>query len=163
PGGDGATIAMAAYVMALRGKADPGLDARLYAVRTGLPRWGQSFLLRAMKLAKADPAELAELERLLTSGISVTGGRATVAEGSGYDHDLYMSSNVRAPAMTLAALLEVDPGSSMIDPLAAGLKAARNEAGEWVSTQENLWSLIALAQYGRRGAGGDSTFVITAG
>jgi uncharacterized protein YfaS (alpha-2-macroglobulin family) len=116
-----------------------------------------------MKLAKADPAELAELQRLIASGIAVADGRATVAESSSYDHDLHMSSNVRAAAMTLAALLEVDPRSPLIDPLAAGLKAARNTAGEWVSTQDNLWSLVALAQYGSRGAGGDSTFVITAG
>ena len=31
PNGDGATMAMAAYVMALRGKPDAGLNARLFA------------------------------------------------------------------------------------------------------------------------------------
>jgi len=163
PDGEGATAAMAAYVMALRGKPDAGLNARLYAMRAGLPKWGRSFLLRAMKLAKADPAELAELEKLVTSGISLAGGRGSVAEATSYDHYLHMSSDVRATAMTLAALLEVDPGSSMIEPLAAGLKAARNKGGTWTSTQENLWSLVALAQYGRRNAGGDTTFTVTAG
>ncbi len=163
PNGDGATIAMAAYVMALRGKADAGLNARLYAMRAGLPKWGQSFLLRAMKLAKAAPAELAELQRLIASGIAVANGRATVAEARGYDHSMHMSSDVRAAAMTLAALLEVEPGSAMIDPLVAGLKAARDRSGAWVSTQDNLWSLVALAQYGRRSAAGDTTVVITAG
>ncbi len=163
PDGDGATIAMAAYVMALRGKADAGLNARLYAVRAGLPRWGLAFLLRAMKLAKADAAEVAELQKLIASGIKLEDGRATVSERTGFDHEVYMSSDVRATAMTLAALLEVEPGSALIDPLAAGLKAARNKAGTWVSTQDNLWSLVALAQYGRRSAGGDATFVVTAG
>jgi uncharacterized protein YfaS (alpha-2-macroglobulin family) len=163
PNGDGATIAMAAYVMALRGKPDAALNARLYALREGLPRWGVAFLLRAMKLSKAAPVELAELQRLLTDGIAVADGRAMVSERSIHDHRAYMSSDVRATAMTLAALLEVDPRSPMIDPLAAGLKASRNKAGTWVSTQDNLWALVALAQYGRRSAGGDTTVVITAG
>jgi uncharacterized protein YfaS (alpha-2-macroglobulin family) len=76
---------------------------------------------------------------------------------------MHMSSDVRGAAMTLAALLEVEPGSTMIDPLVAGLKAARDRSGAWVSTQDNLWSLVALAQYGRRSAAGDTTVVITAG
>jgi uncharacterized protein YfaS (alpha-2-macroglobulin family) len=116
-----------------------------------------------MKLAKADPVEIAELQKVIAAGITVRDGRAVVAERSGYDHAPYMSSDVRATAMTLAALLEVDPRSPLIDPLAAGLKAARDRTGSWVSTQENLWSLVALAQYGRRGAGGDTTVTITAG
>ncbi|HSK01316.1 MAG TPA: MG2 domain-containing protein [Kofleriaceae bacterium] len=163
PDGDGATIAMAAYVMALRGKPDAGLNARLYALRGGLPKWGLAFLLRAMKLAKADPAEIAELQKVIAAGITVRDGRATVSERSSYDHAPYMSSDVRAAAMTLAALLEVEPQSPLIDPLAAGLKAARDRTGAWGSTQENLWSLVALAQYGRRSAGGDTTVTITAG
>jgi hypothetical protein len=163
PNGDGAAIAMGAYVMALRGKPDAGLNARLYALRAGLPKWGLAFLLRTMKLAKAAPAEIAELQRLVGSGIAVASGRATVSERSAYDHTMHMSSNVRAAAMTLAALLEVEPGSQMIDPLVAGLKASRTKEGTWVSTQDNLWSLVALAQYGRRAVGGESTFTVSAG
>jgi uncharacterized protein YfaS (alpha-2-macroglobulin family) len=117
-----------------------------------------------MKLAKAPADQLAELEREVVAGIKVTDGRATVSDSrAGYDHIAYMSSDIRAAAMTLAALLEVSPGSPMIDPLAAGLKAARGKNGSWVSTQENLWSLVALAEYGRRAATGDTTVVITAG
>ncbi|HWU90706.1 MAG TPA: hypothetical protein VN253_25745, partial [Kofleriaceae bacterium] len=112
----------------------------------------------------AAPDQLAELERQIVAGISVADGRATVSDhAAGYDHMAYMSTDVRAAAMTLAALLEVDPGSPMIDPLAAGLKAARGRTGAWISTQENLWALVALAEYGRRGATGDTTVEITAG
>jgi hypothetical protein len=65
--------------------------------------------------------------------------------------------------MTLAALLEVDPQSPLIDPLAAGLKAERKPSGGWVSTQENLWSLVALAQYAKRATAGDVTAKVTVG
>ncbi|HEX3476065.1 MAG TPA: MG2 domain-containing protein, partial [Kofleriaceae bacterium] len=168
PDGDAATMAMAAYVMALRGKPDPALAARLYALRAALPRWGQAFLLRAMALARADAGELAELEKLIVSELTVAGGKATMRETlPGYDYELYMASDIRATAMALAALLEVDPRSPLIDPLVAGLRAARNIAGTWGTTQENLWSLVALAAYGKRaqpGAAGTANPVaITAG
>lgn len=164
PDGDAATMAMAAYVLALRGKPDATLTARLYALRVALPRWGQAFLLRAMALGKADPAEIAELEKLITSEITVTDGKATLHETTpGYEYELYMTSDIRATAMTLAALLEVDPRSPLLDPLAAGLKAARTRDGSWRSTQENLWSLVALAAWGKRAQGGASTTAITTG
>jgi uncharacterized protein YfaS (alpha-2-macroglobulin family) len=74
-----------------------------------------------------------------------------------------MTSDVRATAMTLAALLEVNPSSALIDPLVAGLKAERDKTGSWRSTQENLWSLVALAEYGRKGTKGDTTLTIVVG
>lgn len=158
PDGDGATMAMAAYVMALRKRPDPALDARLFALRASLPRWGQAFLLRALHLAKADPAQVSELEQQIVAGLVVTDGKAMVKETfAGDEYEMYMTSDVRATAMTLAALLDVDPSSKAIEPLSAGLKAARGKAGEWGSTQENLWSLVALADYGRRRASTGAT------
>ncbi|HEX4418274.1 MAG TPA: MG2 domain-containing protein, partial [Kofleriaceae bacterium] len=164
PDGDAATMAMAAYVMALRGVPDAALAARLYAVRSALPRWGQAFLLRALAAGKADPGQRAELEQLIVSELVVKDGAATVHETlPGYEYELYMTSDVRATAMTLAALVEVDPTSSRIEPLVAGLKAMRQVTGTWVSTQENLWSLVALAAYGKRAASADVTATIRAG
>src|SRR5262249_31123762 len=105
PDGDGATMAMAAYVMALRGKPDAAINARLFAIRSGLPKWGQAFLLRALALAKADPKQVAEVEQLIASNIKVSDGKATVHETfAGDEYELYMTSDVRATAMTLAAL-----------------------------------------------------------
>ncbi|MBA2540490.1 MAG: hypothetical protein H0V17_12690 [Deltaproteobacteria bacterium] len=163
PDGDGAVMAMGAYVMALRGKPDASLNTRLYAVRSGLPKWGQAFLLRAMKKSKADAAQLAELQKLVEAGITVDGTRAIVKEAAGKDHYHYMHSDIRASAMTLAALLEVDPQSKYIDKLALGIKGARGKAGDWVSTQETLWSLVALADYGKRAVGGETLATIKLG
>ena len=160
PDGDGAVMAMGAYVMAMRGKPDASLNARLYAVRSGLPKWGQAFLLRAMHRAKADPAQLAEMKKLVEAGITVDGNKALVRETGKENQYHYMNSDIRASAMTLAALLEVDPQSKQIDKLALGLKAARTRAGDWVSTQETLWSLVALSDYGKRATGGETTATI---
>jgi len=167
PDGEAATTAMAAYVMALRGKPDGALTARLYAMRSALPRWGQAFLLRALAASAKtmdEAAQVAELERLIVSELSVADGKAVMHEtGTPGEHEHYMNSDVRATAMTLAALLEVDPASALLAPLAAGLKAARQHDGAWSSTQDNLWSLVALAAYGRRAQPGELTATITAG
>lgn len=164
PNGEAAAMAMAAYVMALRGQPDAAMMAQLYALRGGLPRWGQAFLLRAMKHGKAPAAQVAELEQLMVSELAVADGRALMHDGArDFGDELYMSSDVRATAMTLAALLDVDPASPLIEPLAAGLKAARNGQGAWASTQDNLWSLVALAAYGKRATGGDAHVTVTAG
>ncbi|HEX4455683.1 MAG TPA: MG2 domain-containing protein [Kofleriaceae bacterium] len=160
PNDDGATLAMAAYVMALRGKPDASLNARIFAVRNGLPKWGQAFLLRAMVRAKADAAQTGELQKLIEANVEVKAGRALVHEARADERDFYMDTDVRASAMVLAALLDVDPKSALVEPLAAGLLAARDHSGYWSSTQENLWSLVALAQYARTNASGDTTATI---
>ncbi|CAN5815994.1 hypothetical protein BH11MYX2_BH11MYX2_03280 [soil metagenome] len=164
PDGEGATIAMTAYVMALRGQPDVSLNARLYSVRTGLPRWGQAFLLRALYLSKADPSQVAEMEKTVAANVHVENGAGSVHEKfAGEEYEMYMTSDVRATAMTLAALLEVDPSSELISPLVAGLKQARQADGSWRSTQENLWSIVALADYGRRSSTGSTTATVTVG
>ncbi len=164
PNGQGATLAMSAYVMALRGKPDASLNARLYAIRTGLPKWGQAFLLRALYLGKADKAQIDEMQKVIASNITIKDGKAIVRESfAGEEYEMYMTSDVRATAMTLGALLEVNPTSELIGPLVQGLKSERTKVGTWVSTQENLWSLVALAEYGRRGATGSTTATVTVG
>jgi uncharacterized protein YfaS (alpha-2-macroglobulin family) len=156
---------MAAYAMALGGKPDAALAARLYAMRGGLPKWGQAFLLRALKLGNADATRIATLERNLVATVAVSGGRAVVHDdGAPGELERYMTSDVRATAMTLAALLDVDPRSPLVDPLAEGLLAARDAAGRWETTQDDLWSLVALAQYARRTtASGDATEIVAVG
>ena len=160
-----ASMAMAAYVMALRGKPDASLDARLYAARGTLPKWGQAFLLRALALAKADRGQIRELETLLLLNLVQTdGGLATVHETATREElDMYWGSDARSTAVTLLALLEVDLQSKMIEPLAAGLKSQRGKNSAWASTQENVWALIALAQYAKRGAAGETTATISIG
>src|SRR2546421_3134754 len=100
-------MVMGAYVMALRGKPDAAVDARLFAVKNGLPKWGQAFLLRALYLGKADAKQVQEMEQLIVSEITVKDGKAIVKETfPGEEYELTMTSDVRATAMTLAALLE---------------------------------------------------------
>nr|HEX4318707.1 MG2 domain-containing protein [Kofleriaceae bacterium] len=157
PGSSGGTMAMAAYVMALRGKPNAGLAARLYAAREGLPMWGKAFLLRAMTLAHADRAQVATLEKLITDDVKLEGATAHVKEAadSGDDFELSWATDARAQALVLSALLESDPKSPLVDALASGLLSQRGPSGAWESTQDNVWSLVSLAQYARRSGKGE--------
>jgi len=89
------------------------------------------------------------------------GGGLVAADAAG--GDAYMSSGTRSTAMALSALIEVAPGDKAIDKLVAGLDASRRADGRWESTEENLWGLVALADYARSVAPGDSSVTITAG
>jgi alpha-2-macroglobulin len=166
PDGDSATMAMAAFVLAETGKPDPGLDARLYEGRRGLPRYGQAFLLRALARAKAPAAQIRTLESELLAAATPAGhGGVIVRESAQIAEDLewYMNDDVRSTAMVLAALLETSPTNPVVDRLAEGLRGTRSGGGTWANTQDNLWALIALADYARRQADGQATFTIDVG
>ncbi|HTJ42511.1 MAG TPA: MG2 domain-containing protein [Kofleriaceae bacterium] len=162
PDGDGATAAMTAYLLASDGHADAGLDAKLYELRAGLPKWGLSFLLRALVAAKADSKMIDEVRARLLSGLEDDGTVAFLREGRSDDF-FYMNSDVRATAMALDALIEVSPKDPLVERLAAGLKKHREPTGAWGSTQENLWALVALADYARQATAGDADVTIEAG
>ncbi len=157
-GGDVAVVAMAAYLFADAGAADHGLIARLYDQRATMPRWGLAFLARAMKAAGTDGKQIAAVVKLLEA--AVVDGRVVddYAEA-----DYHMTSAVRASAMTLSALLEVAPKSPAIAALTAGLDRARDAAGRWESTQDNLWSLVAFADLARGARGTTATVTVVSG
>ncbi len=158
--GDAAALAMGTYVAAVRGTPMRPAMTRLYEIRATLPRWGQAFLWRAMVKAKSPAVEIAEMRALVVAGIAVQGALASVTETAKADYD-HMHSNVRAAAMVLDALLEVAPKDALVPKLVAGLLAARNKAGTWESTQDNVWSLLALAGYAKRQSGGTGSATIS--
>jgi uncharacterized protein YfaS (alpha-2-macroglobulin family) len=65
-----------------------------------------------------------------------------------------MSSDVRSSAIVLSALLRADPDAAAVERLATGLRQAQRPGGGWRNTQDNLYSLVALADYARSRAGG---------
>ena len=167
PGGETATVAMAAYVLAEAGKPDHGLNARLFDARAALPRYGQAFLLRAMVRAKApsDPSTssgLRTLEGELIAAMQPTGHGLVVRESMS-DGYYYMSSDARSTAIALSALLEFDPQAVQIPQLVDGLKQLRSSSGRWSNTQDNLYALVALADYARTKANGAAQVTMTAG
>jgi len=166
PGGEAAILAMTAYVLAEVGSPDPGLNARLYAARKSQPSFGLAFLLRALSLAKAPAAQRAAVRKDLVSLVRVNKGAATVQErsGNGFSPDgyhKYMSSDVRSSAIALSALLATGPNHPLVAKLAVGIKRHQLPSGRWSNTQENLYALVALADYARLQAKGVATITVS--
>lgn len=155
-------VAMTAYLFARDGKPDHGVIARLYDQRAALPTWGLAFVARAMKAAKTDARQLAELRRMLTAAARRSGDVATMPDDA-KDPSIHMGSDMRATAMVLAAMLEVAPSDPLVQPLLRGLDGGRDVAGRWGSTQDNLWALVAFADYARLAAPGKSVVTVSSG
>ena len=153
------TVAMAAFLLADLGKADSGLNARLYGARAGMPIYGQALLLRALHLSKAPAEQIATLTKELLGNVVVEETTASVKEKQN-DYG-YFSSNTRSTAITLSALLEVDPDNPVVGKLVEGLVRAQGPGGRWENTQDNLYALVALAAYARRQRGGAATVTVS--
>jgi alpha-2-macroglobulin len=97
-----------------------------------------------------------ELARLVDRG-----GPALLSEGKA-DLGWYWSSDGRTTALALSALLEARPQHPAVQQLADGLLRARVD-GQWASTQENLYSLLALAQLARARTDGEVSATVSLG
>jgi hypothetical protein len=108
-------------------------------------------LLAALELGHAPAEQIATLEKELLGELSLHDGVLSLRETSSSDelHE-YMSSDVRSSAIALRALLLVDPKNAANGKLAAGLLRSRDASNEWVSTQDNLYALVALAAYAKQ-------------
>lgn len=160
PGGESATMAMAAYLLAEAGAPDHGLNARLYAARTSLPRYGQAFLLRALHRSKAPAEQITAVKDDLLAAARPAQKGLVIRETMGELHH-YMNTDARTTSIALSALMEVEPANSQIDALVEGLKSERGPGGRWQNTQDNLYALVALADYARGKSKGASTLTLT--
>jgi hypothetical protein len=152
--------AFALYVLAEVGKPDPGAMAKLFERRAALPVFGKAFLARALKRGGGDARMIDALVKDVTDAAKVSGGSARVVEPGGRDLWWFMSSDARTSAIALSMLLEVAPTHPLLPQLAKGLLAQRH-GGRWESTQDNLFSLVALADYARGKAKKGATAQVT--
>jgi uncharacterized protein YfaS (alpha-2-macroglobulin family) len=160
-GGQAGTMAMAAYVLAELGQAEPGLNSRLYEQRRGLTVYGKAFLLSALKISGAPKKQVSTLKDELLDKLVRKGGTALVRETGGLRG--FMSSDVRSSAIVLSALMRVDPDNEAVDELADGLRSEQRPGGYWYNTQANLYALVALADYARGQQAGKLNVKVTLG
>ncbi len=148
PGGETATMAMSAFVLADNGRPDSGLNTRLFEARGALPTYGKAFLLRALLRAKAPADQLETLKGEILAQVRENGETAVIKEeGTGLYR--YWSSDIRTSAIALTAFLELDRELPVIRKLVEGLKKGRSRDGRWGNTQENLYALVAIAEFAR--------------
>ncbi len=137
--------AMAALALASVGEHDDAtLDALLSRTHT-LPAFSRALL--AMAVHERDPGHeaLPGLLDELRDRVEVRGEVATTrAESVRYAN--YFDSPVRTDAMVLLALIRTAPTDPLVELLARGLTAARDER-RLRNTQENAFALLAMSGY----------------
>jgi uncharacterized protein YfaS (alpha-2-macroglobulin family) len=155
--------AFSLHVLALLASPDPGAAAKLLERKDGLPRFGQAFLARALA-ATLGPKDAAvdALVSELEAQAEVQGDRALVKEPGTDRLRYYMSDDVRTTAIVLQTLAELRPQSPLVPKLARGLLAQRH-GGSWATTQDDLYSLLALARYAESRASKSTQVTLTLG
>ncbi len=143
---DRASKAFILDVLADVGQPDPGRISKLYEEREGLPLFAKALLLHAMVTAKSDQASIDALVKEIEPSLRIDGPTARSTENLGDEYIQLLDSEARTTALVLRGLLAAKPNHPLGAPLAMGLLADR-KGGQWRSTQETAWALIALVDY----------------
>jgi alpha-2-macroglobulin len=135
------------YVRAVLGDKDPQTATTLLT-KPQMPLYGKAFLARALAagISAREPAVLRLVDELATAANAATKTEALLEEPGGYHG--YMSSSLRTSSIVLAALVELDAKNAAIKPLVRTIMKHRRSS-DYLDTQENLYSLLALTSYAR--------------
>src|SRR5262249_44419360 len=140
--------ALVVDVLATIGKPDPGFTNRLYDARADMPLFARALLAHAIVKAQMDRGQAEELLRDLEQHLRITPEAATVVDQLGDGYAAVLDSQPRSTAIVLRALVALDPKHALAPRLARGLLGERRN-GQWASTHEAAWSLLALDDYRR--------------
>jgi len=135
-------------VLATTGRPDPGFTNRLYERRAEMPLFARALLAHAIAVGKMDPAQAQELLHDLEQHLRITPESATVVDNLSDNYAAVLDSQPRTTAIVLRALVALDPRHALAPRLARGLLGERKN-GQWSSTHEAAWSLLALDDYRR--------------
>ncbi|TEU13439.1 MAG: hypothetical protein E3J21_18660, partial [Anaerolineales bacterium] len=141
----GNTQAFILYVLAEYGQGDLGRTVALYQHRQLLSNYGQAYLALALDIL--DPKEKTRVDSLLSDLTSAAIVSATGAHWEEETIDYWtMNTNTRSTAIVLDALARLAPESGLAPNAVRWLMVARKE-GHWETTQETVWSIIALTDW----------------
>jgi uncharacterized protein YfaS (alpha-2-macroglobulin family) len=134
------------YVLAEAGQGDMGRTTALYEVRERLAHYGQALLALTFGLLD-DPTSDQRIGVLLDdlSGAAVVSATGAHWEEANIDW-WTMNSDLRSTAMVLDALAQLDPENALAPNAVRWLMNSRTD-GHWATTQENVWSLLALTDW----------------
>jgi alpha-2-macroglobulin len=139
--------AFALHVLGMLNSPDPGYANKLLERKAELPRFGEAFLARALalNLGAQHPAVTGLLDDLVRAA-EPKGANAIIREPGSQKLSWYMSDDVRTTAIATDAFLDLRPSEPMLPKLVKGLFGERQH-GRWRTTQDNLYTLVALTHY----------------
>lgn len=146
---DFVSAAMTADSLVTNGWPNPAALNVLYEAREGQRLSGLALLLHAMARSEMNPTQVKKLRGEIEMRIRVGANEAEVEESEADRWEPVLESHVRTQALVLRGLLAADPRHPLASRLARRLLAMRQADSAWRTTQEDAWSLMALADYRR--------------
>ncbi|MGQ9903602.1 MAG: Ig-like domain-containing protein [Anaerolineae bacterium] len=132
------------YVLGEGNRHDATRVAELYADRDKLGIYAQALL--ALTIGRQN----AQDQRLKTIFADLNGKVIQSATGAHWEEQFVdwwaMNTDTRSTAIVLSALAQFDSGNALAPNVVRWLMASRVD-GAWRTTQENVWSLIALTDW----------------
>jgi uncharacterized protein YfaS (alpha-2-macroglobulin family) len=133
-GGGASDRCLAAYALAIAGRAEPAYHEILFKKRASLSSENRAVLAMAMAESGGDADAIRELLTMTAGDVERYG---------------WFGSRSRTLAMRLLAWSKAAPNAPAIDALVKELLDSR-QRGHWGTTQGNAWSLLALSDYFQR-------------
>jgi uncharacterized protein YfaS (alpha-2-macroglobulin family) len=142
---DDETRAYMIYAFTESGDGDAHFLDELYAKRNNLGPYGRALLALALQEHKDGRAN--EVANLIEGAAQKDEFEAhwQTARVNDYGRDVYMDSE--ATALSLKALAQINPGSSLLPKAARWLVKNRRNGYYWLSTKETAFAIYGLTDY----------------
>jgi len=125
---------------------DVGRTTALYEQRARLATYGKAWL--ALTLAELGDEASTKRSRELINDLA--GSAVVSATGAHWEEEgndwMTMNTDLRSTALVLDVLARLDPDNALAPNAVRWLMSQRQD-GRWATTQENVWSLIALTDW----------------
>ena len=133
-------------------KRGASLFDTVWAHRKDMPLYARVLLMSAAhRYGRTSEREeiRAELEDVVIESARTIHFAESKSEAASDGLRLLMHSSAQTDAVVLMALLEIDPGNTMLPKIIAGIMDDRDpkRGGRWISTHANAWSLVAASRY----------------
>ncbi|MEN3329893.1 MAG: alpha-2-macroglobulin [Acidobacteriota bacterium] len=142
---DDETRAYMIYAFTESGESDGHYLDELYGKRNGLGPYGRALLALALQERKDGRAQ--EVAKLIENSAQQNEFEAhwQTARKNDYGRDVYLDAE--ATSLSLKALSQINPGSSLLPKAARWLVKNRQNGYYWLSTKETAFAIYGLTDY----------------
>jgi uncharacterized protein YfaS (alpha-2-macroglobulin family) len=140
------TRVLAAYTLARMKKPEASVYGELYGRRDKLPLFSRALLANAMFVGGGDRKKANALLQEILNYAKESPKGLHIEEASSKTYATYFHSDTQTNGAVLQALTDINPSHPFVGKMARYLTNVRQGNGEWRSTQEAAWSLMALTE-----------------
>jgi alpha-2-macroglobulin len=134
------------YVLARGRQLGAGQPNSLYQHRDSLSWYGKAYLVHTLFILNPKDPRISSLMSDLAGGAVLSGSSAHWSEKGVPDYWNW-NTDIRSTAIVLDAFVDIDPKNPLNVEAVRWLMGARAGGDHWYSTQDTVWSLMALTDW----------------